>query len=629
MSGSIGQNELSKILADKSSNLNVYYFPATQGKPTKIPLIITFVDVSGSMAIAIDFITKYMNILSDKIKQHFGTHDKFMLYLFGDVLYEEPSKYMTATLQGGTNFTPVFQKVDEIIAATPIDQPIKILFISDGGSDWKSLKLGGHQKRDVTFLSIGVGSGFPFEASQEFYKAYHNSKLGNALFQINNKIQNPAADEISENAGEGDQSDNSKEAEQEDQTDQEDENDEFDDDDVRREFEAVEPYLFDTSSTLVLDKPVYRYPWSQTPETTVYEDSFLLSGEATLTLNKGQIIIKPQPSEDLATNLKKVQEDYYLRVMNMPSHEEQDKENKILIAKKAEQAISQIHDHAKVRVHDPEQLKILNTTVLNDNLSKVVDQTYFDLPEIERAKMNDAKVVEGTEKLDADAAHKKLEEEKLLKIKREQAAKQDQDKLLESEKQALDAAGRDELFRDSTLRSSLKLGIVDWLEADPRVAKLRNSTKIQVDAESFAIIQLVLMLIVLSIVPYTRELVHILVKFTGPLHTCIKLLRTRDLLLRDFLLKYLVITISAYLIESVMLFLYDWQSQISTLTFAWIYIASAIFAHMSPDSMKCFVEKAFSKWCTFLEVPFEPINGQAQKKGSFLTMETEQASEIF
>jgi len=82
---------------------------------------------------------------------------------------------------GMTNIYQAFEVLEDILMTLPEESSITIVFISDGqdtvnGEDKlrnKMKSLRGGQGRDITFLCLGIQSGFPTKISMDIRELYH------------------------------------------------------------------------------------------------------------------------------------------------------------------------------------------------------------------------------------------------------------------------------------------------------------------------------------------------------------------------------------------------------------------------------------------------------------------------
>lgn len=359
-------------------DLGIFIIPELRA-PHKVPLVIALLDASGSMSSPWPHMQASFNGLVGRFKERYGSLDNFLVFPFNELLHEESNKFLQPLDDypgGGTElFYLAFQKADQIIAAQPLDQPIKIIFMSDGQTDWKQRieTLRGHQGRNTTLLSLGVGSNFPFEAAQKFYQLYHNSKSIPAVFQINN----------TDEAG------------------------------FKREFEEIEPYVFENTTRLVLETPQYLYPWSTTKESEVYEGMALICPENSLKLAGLSVPLLAQPREQLGENLKMLEQTWCIKTLMQPGQDTQSKETNSRQAKQALEAISVLEQKFEKVLSDPTQIAELKNPLFRERLQKVADKTFYNLSEHDRANLIDTKAIMETINLDKEARERRREEQRI------------------------------------------------------------------------------------------------------------------------------------------------------------------------------------------------------------------------
>lgn len=583
------------------------------------PHIIFLVDRSGSMSGTWPYVQASANCLIDKINQHFGTLDKVTMYLFGSDVVAENSKYITLPVNGGTDFGIAFSQLDHTIDQIPPQDPIKIVFVSDGGANW-NLSLGGHKGRNITFLTVGIGSGFPFEAAQFFYSVYHNSRVVNSLFHAKN-IDGPS---------------------------------------IQREFEEIEPYLFDVDNQLTLDIPLYMYPWSNAPENTVYENTCLISDQPTLSLNGGQLLLKPEPKEHLIENSRELHNNWYLKVMRTPTSSTDEKTKHISMAKTVQEGMISLRKYVEHRIKDPIQLAELPTSVYQSFLGKVVDSSYYGMSELEKANMLDTKTIEGTNKLNLDELRKRREEKERQRRDRELAAQQQQIALEEKARKKQEAKHRKEQearlrkeneetarraqeekvrreqeetarreqeeqvrreqeemlllkssktptkFRmngncrkttksESGFSKQLRLAGLRWIENQPILKKLRLWIGETLQIHQFAFLLVLVTVLLLSSLPWIRDFIGNSVKQNMPLFLVVRLVALKTDKQGELLTQLVIITIGLSILEYslgllVFWFLPDWV----TLT-TWGYIWFGVLAYYYPN----FMQELVTDMCSF------------------------------
>lgn len=135
-------------------------------------------DSSGSMSSHWKFVAEHYNALMDEVDQ-----DKVFTLCFDTHVREEPKKKISdkiSTYGGGcTNILMAFQEFEKRIQTIPVDEEIKVIFLSDGQDtvnqklEEKLKTLKGGQNRKITFMCLGVQSGFPTFISMYLRELYH------------------------------------------------------------------------------------------------------------------------------------------------------------------------------------------------------------------------------------------------------------------------------------------------------------------------------------------------------------------------------------------------------------------------------------------------------------------------
>jgi hypothetical protein len=135
-------------------------------------------DSSGSMSSHWKFVADHYNALMDEVDQ-----SKVITLCFDTKVREEPNKKITDKIHnyggGCTNILLAFQEFEKRIETIPADEEIKVIFLSDGEDTVNSnlqekLKtLKGGQNKKITFMCLGVQSGFPTFISMHLRELYH------------------------------------------------------------------------------------------------------------------------------------------------------------------------------------------------------------------------------------------------------------------------------------------------------------------------------------------------------------------------------------------------------------------------------------------------------------------------
>lgn len=135
-------------------------------------------DSSGSMSSHWKFVADNYNQLMDEVDQ-----DKVTTIAFDHSIHEEPKKKVGDKISqyggGSTNILLAFQEFEKRLEKIPKDDEVKVIFLSDGQDTCNSnlqekLKtLKGGQGRKITFMCLGVQSGFPTFISMYLREIYH------------------------------------------------------------------------------------------------------------------------------------------------------------------------------------------------------------------------------------------------------------------------------------------------------------------------------------------------------------------------------------------------------------------------------------------------------------------------
>ena len=136
-------------------------------------------DSSGSMSSHWKFVAEHYNALMDEVDQ-----SKVFTLCFDTKVREEPNKKIGEKIQqyggGCTNILMAFQEFEKRLETIPKDEEIKVIFLSDGQDtvnqnlQEKLKTLKGGQGKKITFMCLGVQSGFPTFISMHLRELYHN-----------------------------------------------------------------------------------------------------------------------------------------------------------------------------------------------------------------------------------------------------------------------------------------------------------------------------------------------------------------------------------------------------------------------------------------------------------------------
>lgn len=148
-------------------------------KQEKPPLFVGIIDSSGSMSSAWTHVANNYNVLIDDL----STPNK-ITYCFDTSIHNVPNNKLQQNINahggGGTDIYLPMKKLDEIITDTDADVEIKVVFVSDGGDNTyydrlgeQLAKLKGARDRNVSFMCLGVESGFPTKTSMSLRELFH------------------------------------------------------------------------------------------------------------------------------------------------------------------------------------------------------------------------------------------------------------------------------------------------------------------------------------------------------------------------------------------------------------------------------------------------------------------------
>ena len=146
-----------------------------KSKPAKI---FGLLDSSGSMSSDWKYVAENYNALMDDVDQ-----SQVTTLCFYDKVIEEPNKKVDASIKkygaGSTNILKVFEEFEKRLDLLPKEDEVKVVFLSDGQDTCnqnlqeklKGLKGAGDRK--ITFMCLGVKSGFPTFISMYLREKYH------------------------------------------------------------------------------------------------------------------------------------------------------------------------------------------------------------------------------------------------------------------------------------------------------------------------------------------------------------------------------------------------------------------------------------------------------------------------
>lgn len=145
------------------------------GKPA---WLVSILDSSGSMSSHWKYVAEHYNALMQEVDQ-----DKAITFCFDNKVRPCPTNKLSERIQdhgsGMTNILMAFQEFENTLERIPKDDEVKVIFLSDGQDTCNSnlqdkLKtLKGAGDRKITFMCLGVQSGFPTFISMHLRELYH------------------------------------------------------------------------------------------------------------------------------------------------------------------------------------------------------------------------------------------------------------------------------------------------------------------------------------------------------------------------------------------------------------------------------------------------------------------------
>jgi len=146
--------------------------------PLKDPWVIGVIDSSGSMSGWWKHVAENYNALVDSLATK-----KIITYCFSDKIYAEPNIRLKDSIsQYGSSMTNIFlafQHLETEMQKIPDDEEIKVIFVSDGqdtcNGNLEVLLRGlqGAMNKKISFMCLGVQSGFPTFLSLNLREKYH------------------------------------------------------------------------------------------------------------------------------------------------------------------------------------------------------------------------------------------------------------------------------------------------------------------------------------------------------------------------------------------------------------------------------------------------------------------------
>ena len=152
----------------------------TSTAPEKKPWFIGIIDSSGSMCSWWPHVAKNYNDLIDELATD---KDKTITFCFDSNIHPVPNSKLQTDIHahggGMTNIFAAMQKLDNYLAKIPIEDEVRVCFVSDGQDTCNSnlnnrlQRLKGFKGRSLTFMCVGVQSGFPTKVSMFLREKYH------------------------------------------------------------------------------------------------------------------------------------------------------------------------------------------------------------------------------------------------------------------------------------------------------------------------------------------------------------------------------------------------------------------------------------------------------------------------
>lgn len=228
-------------------------------KTKKDPLFIGIIDSSGSMGSAWTHVANNYNLLIDDL-----TTPNKITYCFDTEIHNVPNNKLQQNINahggGGTDIFKPMQKLDGIIADADDDVEIKVVFVSDGGDNTYYSRLGeklaelkGARNKNVTFMCLGVESGFPTKTSMSLRELFHRGDSSvPSIFLI----------EYSSDKA------------------------------FFNKFKSLKEFC-SVKSILKVNPPQKLFPW-EAPVEEIVEDTWIMSKDKTITVNETEITFKDE-----------------------------------------------------------------------------------------------------------------------------------------------------------------------------------------------------------------------------------------------------------------------------------------------------------------------------------------------
>lgn len=213
--------------------------------------LVGILDSSGSMSSHWKFVAEHYNALMDEVDQ-----TKAITFCFDNKVRPVPNNKLSERIQdyggGMTNILLAFEEFERQLERIPIEDEVKVIFLSDGQDTCNSnlqekLKgLKGANNRKITFMCLGVQSGFPTVISMHLRELYHRGDATcPSIFLI----------EYSSDKA------------------------------FFNKFQSIRPFI-KTKAEIKVDPEQFLFPWEAVAP-TIPEGRWIMSEDKTITLNDG------------------------------------------------------------------------------------------------------------------------------------------------------------------------------------------------------------------------------------------------------------------------------------------------------------------------------------------------------
>lgn len=237
-----------------------------QNLPQSEPWFIGIIDSSGSMCSWWKHVAKNYNELIDNLST---PENKIITYCFDSSIHPVPNNKLSDSIydHGGsmTNIFAAMQRLDNELKKIPINEEVRVCFVSDGQDTCNSnlenrlRTLRGRMGGRLTFMCVGIQSGFPTKVSMFLREKYHRGDSSvPSIFLIEY-----ASDKAFFN-----------------------------------KFQSLKPFI-SVKHNLKVDPPQRLFPW-EAPFAEVPEDIWIMSQQESITLN-GETVLTYR-DEDFSVN---------------------------------------------------------------------------------------------------------------------------------------------------------------------------------------------------------------------------------------------------------------------------------------------------------------------------------------